>query len=190
RPNGPEPYLEHLAEARSEWAATSALFAAADKKTGTDKAKALDAALSKLSAEVLPFYSAEIQALVLADADNKAGLKAKYTAMLREFDAKKAMGVAMQELGPLFRSKDWAAAGEKLDAFIGTWGRSGETAQTALLYRGMAHANAGEFSKAIDSLEAAKKAAPESRAVGNLDRQIATIRKKMADSEEGGEEEK
>ncbi|MCK6472208.1 MAG: thioredoxin family protein [Planctomycetes bacterium] len=76
---GPEAYLKHLGELKGRQAEWDKLLADAGKAEGVEKAKLLDAALEKMAVSGVQGSSkgliAEIKKL---DAENQAGLKAKY----------------------------------------------------------------------------------------------------------------
>lgn len=162
RRNGPEKYMAHLtdlvktSEAIPKW--KSGL---ADAK-GLDRAKLLDNLIEGYEKiqepnESLPEWSKEIIAL---DTDNKAGLKNKYECRAIAADAEKLAAA---------RKFDEAVAA--LEKALALEGLPGEMRQDVLFKKGMFQFNLKEFATALESLQKASEAAPESEdAAGIKDR--------------------
>ena len=80
-PGGVENYLGMLEEMRQKRIRRDELFAEAEKAQGGDKAKKLDAALSKLDPKIVEvYYPDTVKKIVELDKDNKLGLRAKWNA--------------------------------------------------------------------------------------------------------------
>ena len=152
RRGGPEPYLKHLAELRGVKAKRDEGLAAAAKAEGIEKAKALDGALSALdSAIVMASYGDVMAEIVALDADNKAGLKAKYGAIALLGKITAAMG-----------KRDFDGAIALADEALKALGDSGKQAQDVLFQKSLALYNKKDKKGAKACLEAALKAAPDS----------------------------
>ena len=152
RRGGAEPYLKHLAELLGVKAKRDEALAAAAKAEGIEKAKALDAALSVLdSAIVMASYADVMAEIVALDADNQAGLKAKYGAIALLGKMNAAMG-----------KRDFDGAIALADEALKALGDSGPQAQDVLFQKSMALYNKKDKKGAKASLEAALEAAPDS----------------------------
>lgn len=76
---GPEAYLKHLGELKGRKAEWDKVLADAEKATGVEKAKLLDSALEKMAVSGVEGSSKDlIEEIKKLDAENQAGLKAKY----------------------------------------------------------------------------------------------------------------
>lgn len=76
---GPEAYLKHLGEFKGRKAECDKLLADAGKAEGVEKAKLLDAVLEKMAESGVEGSSKNlIEEIKKLDAENQAGLKAKY----------------------------------------------------------------------------------------------------------------
>ena len=151
RRGGPEPYLEHLAELRAIKPKRDELLAKAAGAEGIEKAKALDAALSVLAANIVQAsYGDVMDEIVKLDADNKAGLKAKYGAI-----------ALVGKMSAAMSRRDFDGAIKLADEALKTLGDEGQQAQDVLFQKSMALYNKKDKKGAKAALEAALKAAPE-----------------------------
>lgn len=93
RQGGPTPYVEHLSQLREGKVKRDESLAAAEKASGIDKAKHLDAALS-IEGIVVPNAEQKMETIIALDADNAAGLKEKYEGQLKELRLQNALSEA------------------------------------------------------------------------------------------------
>lgn len=76
---GPEAYLKHLGELKGRKAEWDKVLADAEKAAGVEKAKLLDSALEKMAVSGVDGSAKNlIEEIKKLDAENQAGLKAKY----------------------------------------------------------------------------------------------------------------
>ena len=84
-----DKYVANLNAQLATLAKRDAAFAKAEKAKGTEKAKHLAEGLSLVSNELaLNTYSEEVAEIIKLDADNKAGLKAKFEGLKNSVDFK------------------------------------------------------------------------------------------------------
>ena len=143
--------------------------AKAEKAKGAEKAKHLAEGLSLVSNELaLNTYSDEVAEIIKLDADNKAGLKAKFEGLKNSVEFKSELEAAMRSGGA--DPKGVLAA---IDKLIDEKKPTGEALQEALFYKGSIYFR-DDKAKAKAALLEAQKLAPNSdtgqRINGILDR--------------------
>lgn len=151
RKGGKDEYLKHLEELRQIRAQRDAELAKAATATGVEKAKHLDAGLSKIAPELVgSAYADTVNQIINLDSGNQAGLKNKYRGMLGSLEMRQLLGA---------RKPDEAVA--KADALLKELGNTGQIAQDIYLARAEASFNKGDKKAAREDLDNALKAAPE-----------------------------
>lgn len=132
-----------------------AALAAAEKATGPEKAKLLDAALS-VCGEFCPTapYSKEIDAIAAADPDNTTGLKQRWV-------GKRAADRLEIELPKLGKAGKWEELASTIESFLADAKPEGEVRQKALFWQGSAYARMNKLDEAKKSLEEAKSLGAE-----------------------------
>ena len=164
-----EQYVKQMMEYRKVRQTRDAAFAEAEKATGVEQAKALDKGLSGIDSDLLAtIYKPEVDKIIAADADNGAGLKAKYTALLLLPQVTKALEDIQQEEG------DSASRLKMVDDLVAKMSLTGQALQEA------------HFTKAIITfredkavarkhMEAAIEAAPTTRKATEIKNIIARV---------------
>ena len=95
RPDGWQPYLEHLAKLREKRQKRDDAFARADQASGVEKARLLDEGLRAVGAEfALTAYRDVVDQILTLDSGNEGGLKSRY----QEFLARRQVGKEIQQL--------------------------------------------------------------------------------------------
>ena len=124
-PGGPEKYLKQL-DSLSE---LKAKLAAADALTGLEQAKAYAAILEDIPEDDLyENHGARIKAIVKADADGAAGLKAKFWIK----QGKLELSESLQKAG---KAQDGQAIVAAINTFIENYKPTGEDLQEAIMIR-------------------------------------------------------
>ena len=164
-----DKYVANLNAQLATLAKRDAAFAKAEKAKGAEKAKHLAEGLSLVSNELaLNTYSDEVAEIIKLDADNKAGLKAKYEGLKNSVEFKSELEAAMRSGGA--DPKGVLAA---IDKLIDEKKPTGEALQEALFYKGSIYFR-DDKAKAKAALLEAQKLAPNSetgqRINGILDR--------------------
>jgi thioredoxin-related protein len=158
REGGKDAYLKHLEELRAIRTQRDEALAKAATATGIDKAKQLDAALTRIDPELVGVaYEDLVAQIVKLDAGNQAGLKSKYRGLL---------GIA--EMRTLMKARKMAEAVSKADEVLKELGSTGQTAQDIYLARSEACFNKGDKKAAREDLDKALKAAPEGAKVAQI----------------------
>ncbi len=168
RPGGAEPYLKHLAELRGLKGQDEALKAKADAAQGVEKAKLLDAylAVTEKTGMARGGRKKIVGEIVALDADNAAGLKAKYEVRQKLETAQAAM-----------QKQDIDGALAALDEVIASPSADGAAKQQAYFGKGMILMQAKKDKDgALAAMEAAHKAAPESENAAQIAQTIQQIR--------------
>ena len=164
REGGPEKYLAQLAEFPKVYAAVAAAKSKLGAAQGIVRAKLLDLIIegySKLGNETkettkqVMDWSKEVIAL---DPDNKAGLKIKY-----EFP------MLLNDAEELVKAGKPAEAKVTLEKALALPGISTEMRQEGLMDKAGIFEAEGKFIEVMDSLKAAKEAAPRSAAAGHIE---------------------
>ena len=164
-----DKYVANLNAQLATLAKRDAAFAKAEKAKGAEKAKHLAEGLSLVSNEsALNTYSDEVAEIIKLDADNKAGLKAKFEGLKNSVEFKSELEAAMRTGGA--DPKGVLAA---IDKLIDEKKPTGEALQQALFYKGTIYFR-DDKAKAKAALLEAQKLAPNSetgqRINGILDR--------------------
>jgi thiol-disulfide isomerase/thioredoxin len=110
REGGPTPYIEHLNELRAGKDKRDEALKAAASSEGIEKARHLDAAMS-IEGIVVPNREDKMKQIIALDADNSAGLKAKYEKELKQLQLQSAF----TEVENMFRARQVDEALAKLD---------------------------------------------------------------------------
>lgn len=151
RPGGKDVYLKHLAELRAIRVERDEALTKAAALTGVEKAKQLDAALSKIPAQLVALTYGDIAKQIVAlDPENQAGLASKYKGKLAVAAARALMG-----------TRDFKGAIAKVDEMLQELGATGQVAQDLYLIRSEANFYNRDRDTARKDLDAALKAAPE-----------------------------
>lgn len=162
---GPEKYVTHLNELRAKKAARDEAFAAADKATGVDKAKALVAALKAMDLEdamVSNFYGGVVSSIKEADPKDETGFVA-------ELSMKEKMEKFQQELNGFGQKQDHEGALGVVEKALKEGGYTKEDTQRIALTKAMIYAQTGKIDEALAAVDAAKELAPDSELAGRMD---------------------
>ena len=164
-----DKYVANLKDQLKTLAKRDAAFAKASDASGTEKAKHIAEGLSLVSSELaLNTYSDEVAEIIKLDANNEAGLKAKYEGLKNSVDFKADLENVMRSGGD-----DPKAVLAAIDKLIEEKKPTGEAKQEALFYKGSIYFR-DDKTKAKATLLEAQKLAPESetgkRITGILDR--------------------
>ena len=164
-----DKYVANLKDQLKTLAKRDAAFAKASDASGTEKAKHIAEGLSLVSSELaLNTYSDEVAEIIKLDANNEAGLKAKYEGLKNSVDFKADLENVMRSGGD-----DPKAVLAAIDKLIEEKKPTGEAKQEALFYQGSIYFR-DDKDKAKATLLEAQKLAPESetgkRITGILDR--------------------
>lgn len=163
-----EKYIEQLKEGAAAGARVQELFAEAEKAEGVAKARLFDQALDLIDSElVFASYGDTIEQIVALDAQNEAGLKAKY-------DEKLKVAQVKEQLADLQRSGKPDESLEKVQQLIAEMDLKGEALQEAMYYKGYFQFQTGDKDAAKTTLEAALKLAPESKMGQQIERILAS----------------
>jgi len=165
---GEDRYLDHLAELRKIKSWRDNALAEAQKLSGIDKAKSLDAIITRLgNARVVPMDNPDWVAQILQlDADGKAGLKAKYE-ILQQLDvAERLMGEGQ-----------FAQAIASVNKTIVDLKPTGDALQEACYVKGMCQHRSGDAKGAIASFETGLKASPNGPKSRHLTQYIQVLGK-------------
>lgn len=159
REGGVRPYLKHLEELRARRIQRDKAFAMAEKVKGVDRAKHLDAAITALrsSAIALSYYGETIKEIISLDADDKAGLKSKYTEAQQTSQIKR-------EIDSLMGVQNETERTAKLKAFAEREDVTAEARQYALYMTAAIRSSISRADK-ISLLNKAIKLAPKSTQV-------------------------
>ncbi|MDE0735926.1 MAG: thioredoxin family protein [Pirellulaceae bacterium] len=168
--NAAEAYVKTLTEKNKIRVTRDKAFAKAADAEGVAKAKFLDQAISVIDTELaVSVYADTVKEIIGLDADNSAGLKAKYEGIQQST-------VVKAEIAKIRRSSQGAGAAATIKAFddlITKYKPSGETLQEILFAKSFAHFQAKQMVEAKGLLLQAKKLAPKSRVGGQIDGIIA-----------------
>lgn len=157
----PVAYVKQIKEDKeTKLAKRNKKFKEANAQEGLNQAKALDKILSEYSdGIVINLYDDEVKTILAADAENKAGLKAKYEGMKLAIKVQKDI----QEMARGIKGPDdFKAVIDKIDKYIEKNKLEGPALQTALFGQAPMVFQSGQRDKAQEILERAYKAAPES----------------------------
>ncbi|RPJ34306.1 MAG: DUF255 domain-containing protein [Verrucomicrobiaceae bacterium] len=155
---GPEKYVAHLNELRARKTARDEAFAAAEKLTGPDKAKALVEALKKMELNdklISGFYASILEQIAAADPDDTTGFSKKAAAKQRIADFQ-------QELQELAKKQDMDGALALVDKTLAEGGFETEETLQLKMTRAVIFAQQGKFDDALKAVDEAKAFAPDS----------------------------
>ena len=152
-----DKYVANLNAQLATLAKRDESFAKAEKAEGTQKAKHLAEALSLVSSELaLSTYDDVVAKIIKLDADNKAGLRAKFEGLKNSVDFKAELQSVLRGGGA-----DPKSALAAIDKLIEEKKPTGESLQEALFYKGSIHFS-DDKAKAKALLLEAQKLAPDS----------------------------
>jgi thioredoxin-related protein len=152
-----DKYVANLNAQLATLAKRDESFAKAEKAEGTQKAKHLAEGLSLVSNELaLSTYDDVVAKIIKLDADNKAGLKAKFEGLKNSVDFKAELQSVLRGGGA-----DPKSALAAIDKLIEEKKPTGESLQEALFYKGSIHFS-DDKAKAKALLLEAQKLAPDS----------------------------
>ena len=159
-----DQYVANLKEQLGTLAKRDAAFAKAEKASGAEKAKLLADALSLEDDEMaLKTYGDVVSEIIELDANNKAGLKAKFAGLKNSVGFKAELEATMRSNRG--EPEDILAA---IDKLIVEKKPTGAALQEALFYKGSIHFQT-DTAKAKELLLEAKELAPKSETGKRID---------------------
>jgi hypothetical protein len=159
-----EKYVANLKDQLGTLAKRDAAFAKAEKADGTEKAKLLAEGLSLVNDEMaLKTYGDVVSQIIELDADNEAGLKAKFAGLKNSVGFKAELEATMR--GSRGEPEDTLAA---IDKLIAEKKPTGVALQEAFFHKGSIHFQTDK-AKAKEMLLEAQKLAPESETGKRID---------------------
>ena len=159
-----DEYVANLKEQLGTLAKRDAAFAKAEKASGSEKAKLLAEGLSLVNDEMaLKTYGDVVSQIIELDADNEAGLKAKFAGLKNSVGFKAELEATMR--GSRGEPEDTLAA---IDKLIAEKKPTGVALQEALFYKGTIHFQTDK-AKAKELLLKAQKLAPKSETSKRID---------------------
>ncbi|MCA8955601.1 MAG: thioredoxin family protein, partial [Planctomycetes bacterium] len=186
---GAEKYLEHLAELRKNREKRDASFKTAASAKGIERAKALAAGIEAVGDDFAKFYRAEVDEIIAADKDGKAGLKTRFESILKKADMKKDVQAAFVQLGDLLKDRATAKPNMgKAETLIRKLFEKypdvdGQEGVMLTAYMSNILAEQEKYTEAIAWLVKLKKLNP--RAAGYADKMIKDFEKKAEKAKEG-----
>ncbi len=172
----PEEYLKRLAELRQVRVMRDAAFAEAAKASGLEQAKLLDKGLRGIDGELLSsVYMKEVQRIIAADADGKAGLKEKYEPLVMV----PRVAAALEQIK--LESGDTESRLKKIDELVAKLKPAGAALQQVHYTKAILLYVAGQKEAARPHFEAAIQAAPRTRKAD----EVRTILAKHFNSDKG-----
>jgi thioredoxin-related protein len=155
-------YIQDLLDQRDRLKNRNEAFEKAEQSSGLEKAKWLDEGLQAIDSQLqLTGYGEQIENIIKLDADNEAGLKAKYKSRLELPQIKQQMEQIMSEVGN-GEEQDYQQAIDRIEQLIEEKEPSGEALQEVLFAKSFLIFQQGNQDEARQGLEAALEAAPES----------------------------
>ena len=165
-----DKYVADLTKKNGIRAIRDAAFAKAAEAEGVAKAKFLDEAISVIDTELaVAVYSDTVKEIIGLDADNTAGLRAKYEGIQQA-------GVIKAAVAKIRRSSQGAKPADAIKAYddlISKHKPTGEALQEVLFAKSFAHFQAKEMVPAKTLLLEAKKLAPKTKIGMQIDSIIA-----------------
>ena len=159
-----EKYVANLKDQLGTLAKRDAAFAKAEKASGSEKAKLLAEGLSLVNDEMaLKTYGDVVSQIIELDADNEAGLKAKFAGLKNSVGFKAELEATMR--GSRGEPEDTLAA---IDKLIAEKKPTGVALQEAFFHKGSIHFQTDK-AKAKEFLLEAQKLAPESETGKRID---------------------
>lgn len=157
QPGGPEKYVAHLDELRAKRVERDEAFAAAEKLTGMEKAKALVGALKSLPENHLGHYAGITAQIAELDPKDETGFVAAQT-------RKNAMAALEKDVMAAMRSGKSDEVIAKIDQFMTDNKVVGEEKQALLGMKMNPLLGAKKFDEAAKVIDELIAAAPESKA--------------------------
>ena len=144
RPDGPEPYLEHLDVLLKGKTQRDLHLDAAKKTKGLEKARHLDQALS-IEDIIVPDRINVMEQIVELDSDNVAELRDKYQAEIAMLKAEKSM----QEINDLLMGEKLDDALTLIDQVLNDAKPNGDMLMQLISMKGYALSSKGDFDGAV-----------------------------------------
>ena len=178
---GPEAYLAHVNGLRQVREQRDALIAKADGSKGAERAKFLADAIEVLPADLHRHYMAWMDEIIKLDADGKAGLKEKFEAAKRKIAIASEVEALESSLNGFAEKDDWAGGATKIEEFVTAHAADldAEVAQKLKYFAGVFRYRSGDIAKAVEHVEAAIKASPESPVAQRLQGQLEQWKKEL-----------
>jgi thioredoxin-related protein len=171
-------YVEDLASNTETRERRDEYLAKAEKAEGAEKAELLDKALAQIDTElVVSTYKSTVEEIIAADAKDESGLKSKYEGKLKLSIVKAAVKKVQQG----FKRSNPDAGIEKLDKLVADMKLSGEGLQEVLYVKSLIQFQTQQKDKAKKTLEAALKAAPETKKGAHIEEVLLTVFKPKAE---------
>ena len=164
-PGGPENYVKHLDELLAARTKRDEAFATAEKAEGTEKAKALVAALDAMGlddAVVSAQYGDVVAAIKEADPEDESGF-------IKKIESNKKFAEFEDSLNALARENKHEDALALTEKAINSGDFEGDNLQQATMIKGMICAQMGDFDAALAALDAAKEVDPDSELASRVD---------------------
>lgn len=162
---GPAVYAAHLMKLRSVRQARDTAFAEAESLDGVDRARALDRGLEAVGMELATrFYLSEVRDVMALDADDAAGLRSKYDAVLSAERMTEALAQAVQRM----QNGDPRGGLEDVVALQAEFNPQGEMLQIVEAVQAQAHLVLGEAEAARAAFGRSIAADPESARAGDI----------------------
>ncbi len=162
---GPEKYVAHLNELRSNKTKRDEAFATAEKAQGIEKAKALIAALEVMALDdeiVANFYGDVADQITAADPKDETGFAGKTSAKKRFADFQGQLQVFGQK-------QDHEGALGLVEKTIKEGGLGKDETQQVMLIRAAIFAEQKKFDEALKAADEAKALHPEGEMAGFID---------------------
>ncbi len=160
RPGGPDAYVKHLAELKASKTAGDELRAKADKAEGIEQAKLYDQLLDMAEAGLMINDADALMGKIIeADADGKAGLKAKYA---KKQTLAKVMSLMQQGPAKLDETITF------IDKTFADQKPTGEFAQDLHMMKAQLLMHKQDKKGALAEVNAAIEAAPNSEAAARI----------------------
>ena len=160
-----DKYVANLKDQLGTLAKRDAAFAKAEKASGTEKAKLLAEGLSLVDDEMaLKTYGNVVSQIIELDAENKAGLKAKFAELKYSVEFKSELEATMSDDSN--KPEDTLAA---IDKLIEKKKPTGEILQEAVFMKGAILFRTDDKAKAKEMLLEAQKLAPKSETGKQID---------------------
>lgn len=158
REGGPDEYLAHLGQFDRIKEKRDEHFAAADEAKGVERARELDAALMAVAAAAgLTGYDTVIDEIIALDADNEAGLKAKYDRAHR-----------LEQITSLMNQEKWREAVIQIEQLDKDYELAGTVRQFLYYTRARAQNKQSQLDEALESISIAIEADPDSPIAAQL----------------------
>ncbi|MFW5750209.1 MAG: thioredoxin family protein [Planctomycetota bacterium] len=176
---GAEAYIAHLDELQQERVERDEALEAARALSDVEKARALDAVLQSLAQSGVPlnFYEDVMEEIIVADANNEAGLKRKYEQRELVEAAHQQLTAAMQayQQSQGQQVPDWAAMMEQ-------YADVPQAQQLVLSTRAQVQYSQGQQQQAIDLLKQARDLEPDSQTGQQLAQLIPRLEERLEQS--------